>query len=109
MTGGHNTRVSLSALIKTRLRRMQYRPDLLDGFLAKTGLDLVTPTIDDRYTRSCGPIAESAARHFTSGGRVQTKTGSEVRRRPGSHRTFGPRHAGQQHTLHSGELKGSHA
>jgi len=23
-----------------RLRRMQYRPDLLDGFLAKTGLDL---------------------------------------------------------------------
>ena len=30
----------LTALVKTRLRRMQYRPDLLDGFLAKTGLDL---------------------------------------------------------------------
>jgi len=30
----------LTALIKTRLRRMQYRPVLLDGFLAKTGLDL---------------------------------------------------------------------
>jgi len=30
----------LTALIKTRLRRMQYRPALLDGFLAKTGLDL---------------------------------------------------------------------
>ena len=30
----------LTALIKTRLRRMQYRPSLLDGFLAKTGLDL---------------------------------------------------------------------
>src|SRR5439155_8322584 len=30
----------LTALIKTRLRRMQYRPGLLDGFLAKTGLDL---------------------------------------------------------------------
>ena len=30
----------LTALIKTRLRRMQYRPGLLDGVLAKTGLDL---------------------------------------------------------------------
>ena len=30
----------LTALIKTRLRRMQYRPGLLDGFLAKTGLEL---------------------------------------------------------------------
>ena len=30
----------LTALIKTRLRRMQYRPGLLDGFLARTGLDL---------------------------------------------------------------------
>jgi hypothetical protein len=29
----------LTALIKTRLRRMQYRPGLLTGFLAKTGLD----------------------------------------------------------------------
>ena len=30
----------LTALIKTRLRRMQYRAGLLDGFLAKTHLDL---------------------------------------------------------------------
>ena len=30
----------LTALIKTRLRRMQDRPGLLDGFLASTGLDL---------------------------------------------------------------------
>ena len=30
----------LTALVKTRLRRMQYRPGLLDGFLARTGLDL---------------------------------------------------------------------
>ena len=30
----------LTVLAKTRLRRMQYRPGLLDGFLAKTGLDL---------------------------------------------------------------------
>ncbi len=30
----------LTALVKTRLRRMQHRPGLLDGFLARTGLDL---------------------------------------------------------------------
>jgi putative transposase len=30
----------LAALVKTRLRRMQYRPGLLDGFLAGTRLDL---------------------------------------------------------------------
>jgi putative transposase len=30
----------LTALVKTRLRRMQYRPGLLNGFLASTGLDL---------------------------------------------------------------------
>jgi DDE superfamily endonuclease len=30
----------LTTLAKTRLRRMQYRPGLLDGFLAKTQLDL---------------------------------------------------------------------
>jgi putative transposase len=29
----------LTALVKTRLRRMQYRPGLLDGFLAGTTLD----------------------------------------------------------------------
>jgi transposase len=31
----------LTALVKSRLRRMQYRPGLLEGFLAKPGLDLV--------------------------------------------------------------------
>ena len=30
----------LTALIRTRLRRMQYRPGLLDGYLAGTGPDL---------------------------------------------------------------------
>jgi putative transposase len=30
----------LTALVKTRLRRMQYRPGLLEGFLTSTGLDL---------------------------------------------------------------------
>jgi hypothetical protein len=33
----------LTVLVKTRLRRMQYRPSLLDGFLAKTRLDLSNP------------------------------------------------------------------
>lgn len=40
----------LTALVKTRLKRMQHRPGLIDGFLAKTGFDftpLVTPTIKD--------------------------------------------------------------
>src|SRR5712691_1904469 len=37
----------LTALIKTRLRRMQYRPGLLGGFLASTGLDL-TPFCNSR-------------------------------------------------------------
>jgi hypothetical protein len=36
----------LTALVKPRLRRMQYRPGLLDGFLASTGLDR-TPWIND--------------------------------------------------------------
>jgi hypothetical protein len=30
----------LAALIKTRLQPMQYQPGLIDGFLARTGLDL---------------------------------------------------------------------
>lgn len=33
----------LRALVKTRLRRMQYRPGLLAGLLTKTGLDLRPP------------------------------------------------------------------
>jgi putative transposase len=33
----------LAALIKSRLKRMQYRPGLIDGFIAKTGLDLAVP------------------------------------------------------------------
>lgn len=38
----------LTALIKTRLRRMQYQPGLLDGFIASTGLDL-TPFRNPRH------------------------------------------------------------
>ena len=41
----------LTILIKTRLRRLQYRPGLLDGFLASTRLDFspfCDPTIKDR-------------------------------------------------------------
>ena len=40
----------LTALVKTRLKRMQYRPGLLDGFLASTAWTShpsVTPTIKD--------------------------------------------------------------
>jgi transposase len=33
----------LTALIKTRLRHMQYRAGLIDGFLAGTRLDLTPP------------------------------------------------------------------
>jgi putative transposase len=33
----------LTTLVKTRLKRMQYRPSLLEGFIAKTGLDLAPP------------------------------------------------------------------
>jgi hypothetical protein len=38
----------LTALVKTRLRRMQYQTGLLDGFLASTGLDL-TPFRNPRH------------------------------------------------------------
>jgi transposase len=38
----------LTALVKTRLRRMQYRPALLEGFLASTGLDL-TPFCNSHH------------------------------------------------------------
>jgi hypothetical protein len=34
-----HTIAELTALVKTRLRRMQYRPALLAGFLASTGLE----------------------------------------------------------------------
>jgi putative transposase len=41
----------LTALVKTRLKRMQYRSGVLDGFLASTGLDL-TPFCDPHHERS---------------------------------------------------------
>lgn len=33
----------LASLVRTRLKRMQYRPALLDGFIAETGLNLAPP------------------------------------------------------------------
>ena len=33
----------LAAVVKARLKRMQYRPDLLEGFVAQTGLTLTGP------------------------------------------------------------------
>ncbi|MFC8015439.1 transposase [Streptomyces cinereoruber] len=32
----------LAALVRTRLKKMQYRPDFLDGFIAETGLTLTS-------------------------------------------------------------------
>ncbi|MEC4020209.1 transposase [Streptomyces sp. H27-D2] len=34
---------TLAALTRTRLKKMQYRPDLLDGFIAETRLTLAPP------------------------------------------------------------------
>jgi len=45
----------LTALIKSRLNRMQYRPGLLDGFLASTRLDL---------TPFCGLCRRRHNRHY---------------------------------------------
>lgn len=53
----------LTALVKTRLKRMQYRPGLLDGFLASTRLNFtpsVTPTIKDLQTACATPAAWAA-------------------------------------------------
>ncbi|WOT32671.1 hypothetical protein R5U08_00175 [Streptomyces coeruleorubidus] len=33
----------LAGLVRTRLKRVQYRPDLLDGFIAETGLITTSP------------------------------------------------------------------
>jgi len=35
----------LTTLVKTRLKRMQYRPGLLEGFLASTGLGTMPLTV----------------------------------------------------------------
>jgi putative transposase len=35
----------LTALVKSRLKCMQYRPSLLEGFIAKTGLDFAHPDL----------------------------------------------------------------
>ncbi|MCX4826872.1 transposase [Streptomyces sp. NBC_01142] len=37
----------LARIVKNRLKRMQYRPGLLDGFIAKTGLDFEPPEDHD--------------------------------------------------------------
>ena len=36
---GSSVREQLTALVKTRLRQIQHRPGLLEGLLAKPGLD----------------------------------------------------------------------
>ncbi len=38
--GSCSTPRQLAAIMKSRLKRIQYRPALIDGFLAQTGLSL---------------------------------------------------------------------
>lgn len=38
--GSCSTVHQLAAIVKNRLKRIQYRPALIDGFLAQTGLSL---------------------------------------------------------------------
>ncbi len=38
--GSCGTPRQLAAIVKNRLKRIQYRPALIDGFLAQTGLSL---------------------------------------------------------------------
>ncbi|HEX3921484.1 MAG TPA: hypothetical protein VHY31_04295 [Streptosporangiaceae bacterium] len=51
----------LTALVKTRLKRMQYRPALGEGFLASTGLDL-TPFCNPHDESPVGLVAVRLAR-----------------------------------------------
>ncbi|MFI1395905.1 hypothetical protein [Streptomyces sp. NPDC020681] len=44
----------LTALVKTRLKQMQYRPGLIDGLITKTGLDL-QPAVTQPLKFSRGP------------------------------------------------------
>ena len=47
----------LTALVKTRLKRMQYRPALIEGFLATTRLDFspfCNPTMKHRVSELLG-------------------------------------------------------
>jgi putative transposase len=53
----------LIALVKTRLKRMQYRPALLDGFLASTRLDLTpfgNPTLKDCWSGGATTASQDA-------------------------------------------------
>ena len=54
----------LATLVKTRLKRMQYRPGLIDGFPAKTGLDLgsFVTTIKDLQLGSTPGLIRPAER-----------------------------------------------
>jgi transposase len=52
----------LTALVRTRLRRMQYRPGLLEGFLAGTGLDL-TPFSNPQHLKPLDPQRHAGHSH----------------------------------------------
>jgi hypothetical protein len=56
LAGGNLTQ--LTALVKTRLKRMQYRPGLLEGFLAGAGPDLTL--FCSHHERSLAPGSRGA-------------------------------------------------
>nr|WP_250854173.1 transposase [Streptomyces malaysiensis] len=53
----------LTALVKTRLKQMQYRPGLTDGLIAKTGLDFQPPCPQPLKISSKPPRAHPARPH----------------------------------------------
>jgi hypothetical protein len=66
--GPFSTVRQLAAIVKNRLKRSQYRPDLMDGCLAQTGLSLETRTTVSQ-TQAClmtGGRADESCRSVSS-------------------------------------------
>jgi hypothetical protein len=81
----------LTALARTRLRRMQYRPGLLEGFLAGTGLDL-TPFNNPHHLKSLVLVtSDQAQQHPDLRGHVPVAcpTGRQIKRYHGHSRPGG--------------------
>ena len=56
--GSCSTPDQLAAIIKNRLKRIQYRPALIDGFLAQTG-----PSLEPQTTVEADPGLSSSVAH----------------------------------------------
>jgi putative transposase len=56
----------LTTVVKTRLRRMQYQPGLIEGFLAGTRLDL-TPLRNPRRVTGAGGVGLALRKTMTEG------------------------------------------